>query len=77
MHDETALSVKKFIETGLKHTIGEYAGQPFILQDWQWERIIKPLYGTLNPDGSRQYRTCLVMLPRKNGKSTLAADYSR
>jgi phage terminase large subunit-like protein len=70
---KTATRVKNIIEKGLKHTIGQYAGTPFILQDWQWERIIKPLYGTLNPDGSRQYRTCLVMLPRKNGKSTLAA----
>jgi len=73
MYDEkTALRVKNFIEAQ-KHTTGQYAGKPFILQDWQWKDIISPLYGTLNQDGSRQYRTCLVMVARKNGKTTLAA----
>lgn len=71
--EASALRVKEFIETGLKHTIGEYAGKPFILQDWQWGKIILPLYGTLNPDMTRQYRTCLVEVGRKNGKTTLAA----
>ena len=74
MYDNVAAQkVKKFIQK-LKHTTGQYAGQNFILQDWQFEKIIKPLYGTLNKDGTRQYRTCLVLLPRKNGKSTLAAS---
>ena len=73
MYDEqTALRVKRFIEN-LKHTTGEYAGKPFILQDWQYHDIIKPLYGTLNADGTRQYRTCLVMVARKNGKTTIGA----
>jgi phage terminase large subunit-like protein len=73
MYDEqTALRVKKFIERQ-KHSIGQYAGQPFILQDWQCNDIIKPLYGTLNSDGFRQYRICFVFVARKNGKTTLAA----
>ncbi|NLK38271.1 MAG: terminase large subunit, partial [Epulopiscium sp.] len=71
--DVSAQRTKKFIQK-LKHTTGQYAGQNFTLQDWQYEKIIKPLYGTLNKDGTRQYRTCLVMLPRKNGKTTLAAS---
>ncbi len=58
----------------LKHTKGEYAGHNFILQDWQREKIIRPLFGTLNPDGTRQYRTAYIELPRKNGKTTLAAS---
>lgn len=71
MFDENkALRVKKFIGK-LKHSKGEYAGTNFILEDWQYNDIIKPLYGTLNPDGTRQYRTCLIMLGRKNGKTTL------
>jgi phage terminase large subunit-like protein len=57
----------------LKHTKGQWAGQNFILQDWQRERIIRPLFGTVNPDGARQYRTCYVELPRKNGKTTIAS----
>jgi len=57
----------------LKHTKGQWAGQNFILQEWQRERIIRPLFGTVNPDGARQYRTCYVELPRKNGKTTIAS----
>lgn len=73
MFDENkALRVKKFIER-LKHSKGEYARTPFILEDWQYDDIIKPLYGTLNPDGTRQYRICLIMVAKKNGKTTLAA----
>ncbi|AQU06098.1 terminase large subunit [Dehalococcoides mccartyi] len=60
-----------FIEN-LKHTKGEWAGQPFKLMAWQKD-IVTRLFGTLNPDGTRQYRTCYIEVPRKNGKSTLAA----
>lgn len=57
MFDENrAKRVKKFIEK-LKHSKGIYAGTNFILEDWQYNDIIKPLYGTINLDGSRQYRT--------------------
>ena len=74
MYEESkALKVKKFIEKLLKHSKGKYAGQAFILQDWQWQKIVKPLYGTIDKEGNRQYRTCLVMVARKNGKTTLAA----
>jgi phage terminase large subunit-like protein len=55
----------------LTHTKGPFAGQPFNLRPWQ-TRIVKKLFAT-RKDGLRQYRTCLLMLPRKNGKSELAA----
>jgi phage terminase large subunit-like protein len=57
----------------LKHATGEYSGMPFTLMDWQRERIIEPLFGTLNKDGTRQYRYCYVEVPRKNGKTELGA----
>jgi phage terminase large subunit-like protein len=60
-----------FIEN-LKHCKGEWAGKPFKLMRWQ-RRIIAKLFGTLNTDGTRQYRTCYIELPRKNGKSTMAS----
>ncbi|MBA7494575.1 hypothetical protein ES702_05152 [subsurface metagenome] len=51
MFDENkVLRVKKFIETQ-KHSKGIYAGKPFILENWQYNDIIRPLYGTLNPKG--------------------------
>lgn len=54
----------------LTHT-GDYAGRPFELRKWQ-ERIIRDLFKTAR-DGLRVYRSCLLMLPRKNGKTELAA----
>jgi len=51
-NENKVLRVKKFIER-LKHSKGIYAGTYFISQDWQYNKIIKPLYGTLNPYGTR------------------------
>lgn len=59
----------------LTHTKGPFAGQPFHLRPWQERDIVRPLFKT-NPDGRRQYRTCLLMMPRKNGKSELAAAFA-
>lgn len=56
----------------LTHTKGQWAGQPFRLRRWQ-EDLIRRLFGTLQPDGLRQYRTAYVEIPRKNGKTELAA----
>jgi len=56
---------------GLTHTKGPFARQTFALRSWQI-RILKQLFKKRR-DGRRQYRTCLLMLPRKNGKTELAA----
>lgn len=72
INQESAQRALLFIES-LKHAQGKYAGKSFKLMEWQKERIIKPLFGTLNPDGTRQYRTCYVEVPRKNGKTELGA----
>lgn len=56
----------------LTHTKGRWAKQPFNLRPWQ-EIIIRRLFGTLTEDGLRQYKTALWFMPRKNGKSELAA----
>lgn len=69
---EKAERVKKFIEC-LKHTKGEWAGKPFKLLEWEWEKVIKPLFGTLKENGKRQYRFCYIEIPKKNGKSELGA----
>jgi len=55
----------------LTHTKGAFAGQSFKLRPWQ-RTIVKQIFKKRR-DGRRQYRTCLLMLPRKNGKSELAA----
>jgi len=70
---EAADRVVRFIERLLRHTKGRWAGVPFALLPWQKDDIIRPLFGTLNTDGTRQYRTGYIEIPRKNGKSELAA----
>ena len=62
-----------FIERFITHTKGELAKKPFILETWQKEKIIKPLFGWVDKNGLRKYRTCYIEIPRKNGKSNLSA----
>ncbi|ADL50548.1 terminase large subunit [Clostridium cellulovorans] len=56
----------------LKHTKGVWHGVPFDLLPWQ-DRIIRDLFGTVKEDGFRQYNTAYVEIPKKNGKSEIAA----
>ena len=63
-----------FIEC-LCHTKGTWAGKPFDLIDWQ-EKIIRDIFGILKPNGYRQFNTAYVEIPKKQGKSELAAAIS-
>lgn len=65
--------VVTFIENYCTHVKGELAGKPFILEQWQKKDIICPLFGMKRSDGFRKYRVCYVELPKKNGKTLLAA----
>lgn len=60
-----------FIEC-LCHTKGRWAGKPFKLLPWQ-EQIIRDIFGTVKEDGHRQFTTAYIEIPKKNGKSELAA----
>lgn len=57
--------------TYLKHSKGEWAGTPLVLEPWQ-QFIVGSLFGWQR-GGTRRFRTAHVEVPRKNGKSTLAA----
>lgn len=61
----------QFIES-LTHTKGEWMGKPFVLSDWQ-RMYVRELFGRTRDDGLRQYRTSYMEIPRKNGKTELAA----
>jgi len=61
----------RFIEM-LPHTKGEWEGKPFWLLPWQ-EQIIRDLFGIVKADGFRQFRTAYIEIPKKQGKSELAA----
>lgn len=60
-----------FIEA-LCHTKGIWTGKKFDLIDWQ-EQIIRDLFGTIKPNGYRQFNTAYIEIPKKQGKSELAA----
>ena len=60
-----------FIES-LCHTKGTWARKPFELIDWQ-EQIIRDIFGVLKPNGYRQFNTAYIEIPKKQGKSELAA----
>jgi phage terminase large subunit-like protein len=71
--EQTADAAVAFFSTFLCFTKGEWAGRPFILEPWQANRIVRPLFGWKREDGTRRYRRCFVWVPRKNGKTELAA----
>jgi phage terminase large subunit-like protein len=67
-----------FIEC-LPHVKAEWAHigpsgerQTIALQDWQ-AFILAAIFGFVGDDGTRRVRKAFIMLPRKNGKSVLAA----
>ena len=61
-----------FFAECLTHTTGEWRGQPFILSEWQ-AVIVRSVFGWKRLDGTRKYRTVFIAVPRKAGKTTLAA----
>jgi len=56
----------------LKHSKGEWAGQPFVLEPWQ-QFLLWTLFGWKRADGLRRFRTAYVEVPRKNGKTQLVS----
>jgi phage terminase large subunit-like protein len=62
-----------FIETFCKHSKGEWAGKPVVLELHQ-KAFISALFGFIHREtGARQYREAIFYVARKNGKSTLLA----
>ena len=54
----------RFIEM-LPHTKGEWEGKPFWLLPWQ-EELVRNLFGIVKEDGTRQFKTAFVEIPKKN-----------
>jgi phage terminase large subunit-like protein len=63
--------VVKFIETHCVHPDGEWIGKPIRLEPWEVDLFYRLF--ELREDGTRRYRWALVGIPKKNGKTTLAA----
>src|ERR1035437_9994816 len=71
--DQEAADYRVHFFSLLRQYQGQWAGQPFVLQDWQ-AYIVRQLFGWKSiATGLRMYRKAYIEIPRKNGKSTLAA----
>ena len=70
--EEAADKVVGFFTDCLVHVNGKLSGEPFILLPWQ-EIILREVFGWKRPNGTRRYRKVFIEVPRKNGKSFLAA----
>jgi phage terminase large subunit-like protein len=66
----------EFIETCCTHIEGDLAGEPFLLEPWQ-KSIQANLFGWKRRDSFgrtvRRYRKVLIYVPKKNGKTPMAA----
>ena len=71
--------VVDFFAELLRHSKGPWAGKPFVLEPWQRENIILPLFGWERPyedhpgEWVRRFRLAYITMAKKNGKSTLSA----
>lgn len=63
--------VVRWIESNCVHTQAEWAGKPFRFLDWQ-KRLVYELF-EVGDDGLRRYRWALIGVPKKQGKTELAA----
>lgn len=70
--EKAAVVAVAFFEKLLRHVKGEWSGEAFKLQRWQ-QQLVRELFGWKQQDGSRRFRRAYIEIPRKNGKSTLAA----
>lgn len=63
----------RFIENYVRHIKGKKAGRLFKLEPWQ-KTMIREVFGWIDVStGLRRYSTLFLFLPRKNGKSLIAA----
>jgi len=67
---DRALEPIEFIQ--MLNAVDDFYGQPFLLLDWQYE-VLWNVYGTVKPDGLRQYKYAYLEIPKKNGKTSLIA----
>ncbi|WP_374374476.1 terminase large subunit [Dongia sp.] len=73
--ERAAAAACAFFPTFLCHTEAEWAGKPFVLADWQRD-LIRQIFGWKRADGTRLIRIVWLEVPRKNGKTELAAGVS-
>src|SRR5690606_1087108 len=71
--EEKANHAIEFIERFTKHSKGSMAGKSFLLELWQ-KALVATIFGIVHKvDRTRKYQEVVLIVARKNGKSTLAA----
>ena len=70
VYDKDAADIAVSFINCLKHTKGEWYGQPFELIDWQ-EQIIRDVFGIIKPNGYRQFNTAYIEIAKKQGNLNL------
>lgn len=71
--DAKAQYVIDFIQTFCKHSKGKWGGKPVTLELWQ-KAITAALFGFVDKTtGLREYKQLILIVARKNGKSTFAS----
>ena len=60
--------VEDFCSRLLRHSKGQWAGQPFTLMPWQRD-LIYQVFGWRRPDGRRRFTRVYWEIPKKSGKS--------
>lgn len=68
----------RFFEQRLHHVRGRWSGAPLVLEDWQRDDIVRPLFGWERYSEARdawvrRFVKAYIELPKKSGKSTLGA----
>lgn len=70
--EERGKDVCDFIEAFCRQSKGRWQGQPLTLLDWQRDFLMR-LFGWLDKDGRRRFKSFYLEVAKKNGKSTLVA----
>lgn len=60
----------EFIELFCRRSDGKHFGEPIVLDIWQ-KAFIQCLFGFIDDNGNRQFQEALLLVARKNGKTTL------
>lgn len=64
--------VIEFFENYLRHSKGKLGGQLIVLELWE-KAMLAAIFGFIDIEGNRQYQKALLIVAKKNGKSTIAA----
>ncbi len=73
---DRALAAVNFVQQRLTHSKDRFRGKPFLLEEFQIRDIIAPLYGWRTKDDRRRFRNVFIFIPKKNGKTQIAAAVS-